>query len=269
MLRPSAQRGRQDLHRSSRSSLDRGGCSEFERSFVPEILTLVNARGGSKGVPRKNIVPIAGKPLIAWTLEAAQKAESVRRLIVSTDDPEIAEVARRWGAEVPVLRPPELAQDDTPQVHVVLHILEYLETSHGYRPDYVLLLQPTSPLRSPEDIDGAVELALRCDAESVVSVCEARSHPYWCRRLTPDGKLLPFVEAALWSVSRQQLPKAYQFNGAIFLVRRESVVEKRAFVTGDSLAYVMPRERSLDIDDTWDLHVARLIMENLVEDGSD
>ena len=134
-----------------------------------EILGLIPARGGSKALPHKNIRQFAGKPLIAWTIETALACPMLDRTIVSTDDPEIADVSRHWGAEVPFLRPAELARDDTPGIEPVLHAVRWLGENEGYRPDYVMVLQPTSPLRTTEDIEAAIQLARDRQADGVVS----------------------------------------------------------------------------------------------------
>ena len=191
---------------------------------MPHVLGLITARGGSKSIPRKNVVPLAGKPLIAWTIEAALQSHGLSRVIVSTDDEEIAQVAREWGAEVPFLRPAELARDDSPHIPVVVHAVEWLESHEDMRSDYVLLLQPTSPLRSTEDIENAIRLALEKDADSVVGVCEASSHPYLTKRITADGRLQDFGPRPEGYLARQSLPPAYIANGAIYLRRGNMVI---------------------------------------------
>ena len=226
----------------------------------PNCLGLVTARGGSKGVPGKNIRRVGGKPLIAWTLDAAKNAKSLQRTIVSTDDCDIAETARRCGAEVPFLRPAELALDDSPHVDVVVHALEWLDTHEGYRPDYVVLLQPTSPLRTAGDIDAAVSLALEKNAEAVVSVCETHNHPYLVRRLTGDCRLEEFVPCPLVYARRQDLPPAFALNGAIYISRRELLKASKSLCPAGALAYVMPEERSLQIDTDWDLRLASCVL---------
>jgi len=227
---------------------------------MSDILGLVTARGGSKGIPRKNIVPLTGRPLIAWTIEAARLAQSVKRVIVSTDDPEIAAVAQAWGAEVPFMRPAELARDDSPHMDVVVHAIEWLMSNENWYPDYVLLLQPTSPLRMAEDIDAAVTLALQRDADGVVSVSEAPSHPYLIKRITEEGCLVNFLAKPEGYLPRQSFPPAYFVNGAIYLGRREVLLQKRTWYTQRTYAYVMPPERSLDIDTPWDLYLADLVL---------
>ena len=230
---------------------------------------VITARGGSKSIPKKNTAPIGGKPLIAWTIEAALRSSALSRVIVSTDDTEIAEVARQWGAEVPFLRPAELARDDSPHIPVVVHAVEWLESHEDTRPDYILLLQPTSPLRSTEDIDNAIRLALEKDADSVVSVCQALSHPYLTKRITANGHLEDFVPKPEGYLRRQALPPAYFVNGAIYLVQRDVLIEKQTFYTERTYAYVMPPERSLDIDTPWDLYLADLILKERSKHGVD
>lgn len=224
------------------------------------VVALITARGGSKSIPGKNIAPAGGKPLIAWTIAAALGSRFVQRTLVSTDDEQIADVARRYGAEVPFLRPAELAQDNSPHVPVALHALDWLSRSAGLSPDYLLLLQPTSPLRTSTDIDGAVELALEKGAGSVVSVCETFSHPYLTKTVTADGTLADFVTPPEGYLARQKFPKVYVLNGAIYLIRPALLAEHGSFVAPGSLAYIMPQERSLDVDTPWDLRLVDLVL---------
>lgn len=226
------------------------------------VLAVIPARGGSKGIPRKNVRPLAGKPLVAWTIEAALQSQMLSRVIVSTDDEEIANVARERGTETPFLRPRELAQDDSSSMSVVLHTVQWLEEQEHFSPDYVLLLQPTSPFRNAQDIDTAVELAETQHAAAVVSVCEAERHPYLCKRILDGGTLADFVPNNLEYQRRQDLPPAFVLNGAIYLNRRESLLCDQTFLPSGTLAYVMPAERSLDIDSPWDWHLAELILKD-------
>lgn len=222
-----------------------------------KILGLIPARGGSKGVPRKNIRMLAGKPLIAWTIEAALKASCVGRVVVSTDDDEIAAIAKKHGAEVPFLRPDVLAADDTPDFPVLQHALESLNRSY----EYIVWLRPTAPLRVFEDIDQAVaELALT-GADSVRSVSATKAHPYWMKTL--DGPLLkPFVPGhdERNYPRRQSLPPAYLLNGAVDVTTRKTVAGGSMW--GEKIAaYVMSPDRSLDIDTETDLIAAEALLQ--------
>jgi CMP-N,N'-diacetyllegionaminic acid synthase len=226
------------------------------------IVALISARGGSKGVPRKNVLPVAGKPLIAWTIAAALGSRQIDRLIVTTDDAEIAEVSRLHGAEVPFLRPAELARDESPVIDAVEHALRWLEHDSRTMPEYVVLLQPTSPLRTTADIDGAVALAKSRNADAVLSVCEASPHPYLTRRIEANGRLEDFLDLAAKPVRRQDYPPAYTLNGAIYVNRVAPLLASRCFQPPGALAYVMPPERSCDIDTPLDLKVAELLLQD-------
>lgn len=215
---------------------------------------LISARGGSKGIPRKNIKLIAGKPLIAWSIEAALRSRLLDAVVVSTEDEEIAEVARQWGAWVPFLRPSELAQDDTPGVDPVLHALEQLLDF-----DSVLLLQPTSPMRATEDIDACIGLAHDMQASSVVSVSEPEMHPHWMYRLSADHRLQPIIDKPA-ILRRQELPPVYAINGALYYARADWLRRHHTFITTETLAFIMPAERSLDLDTMLDWKIAELLL---------
>ena len=160
------------------------------------ILAIIPARGGSKGVPRKNIRPLGGKPLIAHTIEVALKTKEIGRVIVSTDDEEIRMVALGYGAEVPFLRPKELAQDDTPDRHYLVHALDWLRVNEHYIPDVVLLLRPTSPFRRVEHIERVLVMMKTMKADSIrtVTLVEGTQHPYWMYHLDDAGRARPFIE---------------------------------------------------------------------------
>ena len=219
------------------------------------LLALIPARGGSKGIPRKNIRSFCGKPLLQWSIDVALSSPSVDRLVVSTDDPEIAEVASAGGAEVPFLRPPELATDTTPGIAPVLHALQLLpEVSE------VLLLQPTSPLRQVDDVEAIVSLHRQAGHDAVVSVVSSSKHPAWMYGLTAAQELEPLMtlpEAAC----RQQLPPAYALNGALYLASRLFLERERSFLTPNTIGYVMPPERSVDIDSALDWQWGEFLME--------
>lgn len=225
---------------------------------MSEIVGLITARGGSKRVPRKNVTLVAGKPLIAWTIEAALEAPSLTRVMVSTDDSEIAEISRHYGAEVPFLRPVELSSDAATSVEVALHALNWLARSEQVLPDFMVLLQPSSPLRTSDDIEAAIALRREKMAEAVVSVCEVAHRPQWLRCVGPDGALVPWRVGPL--VCAHDEGRLYQLNGAIYLVGTDVFLRERTFFPLRTLAYVMPPERSLDIDLPWDCYLADLIL---------
>jgi len=217
------------------------------------VLALVPARGGSKGLPGKNTRQLQGKPLIAWTIEAARAARLVSHVVVSTDDESIRDVARQHGADVPFMRPSQLATDTATTIEVVLHALSVLPTF-----DWVVLLQPTSPLRSAEDIDAALSLCIERDAPACVSVCEAGDSPYWMFDKTAEDRLKPFMEGAL-PLRRQALPPLYSLNGAVYVARPEWLTARHGFLSEQTLAYVMPPERSVDIDTLFDFRLAECL----------
>lgn len=216
------------------------------------ILGLIPARGGSKGIPRKNIRPIAGKPLIAWTIEVALAANTIDRVVVTTDDPEIAAVATAYGADVPFLRPAELACDETPGIDPVLHALDLLPGFNA-----VVLLQPTSPLRTAGDIDAAMALADAGTGANVVSVTEAK-HAAWTFPMNTAGILeIGEIDRA---TRRQDLPVRFSLNGAIYVAPVACLREHRGFLVPGTLGYAMPAERSVDIDAPIDWRLAELLL---------
>lgn len=225
------------------------------------MLALITARGGSKGFPGKNITNLAGKPLIAWTIEAAQTSETVDRLILSTDAPKIASVAQSWGCEVPFYRPPDLATDTAPSLDVIHHAMSWLE-EHDHAYDYLVLLQPTSPLRIAEDIDACVRLAHETQTPLVLSVTESGLHPYLLHWRAVDGTLAPLLERSLAADRRQDAPVAYAINGAVYVARWEPLKKINNFLNIEALSYVMPRERSIDIDDALDVAIAETLKTN-------
>ncbi|MEA3351094.1 MAG: acylneuraminate cytidylyltransferase family protein [Chloroflexota bacterium] len=233
-----------------------------------KTLAIIPARGASKSIPNKNIRPVAGRPLLAWTITEAQAAESVDRIIVSTDSSKIADVAQEYGADIPFMRPAELAEDSTPGILPILHAIRWLENAENYLPDYVIALQPTSPLRSSVDIDASIQLAERMDADAVVSVAPVNHHPYWMKQINDEGILRDFISLDEPITRRQDLPNAYALNGAVYLARREILLERKTWYTGRTYAYVMPIERSLDVDSPWDIYLADLILLNRKNDGN-
>jgi len=221
----------------------------------PRILALIPARGGSKGLPGKNIRPLAGKPLIAWSIGAARASRHVSRIVVSTDDAEILRVAREQGAETPFVRPAELARDDTPGMDVVLHALDRLPEF-----EWVVLLQPTSPLRLAQDIDAAIALCVDTGAPACVSVSEARDNPWWMFSLGEHGRLRSFLPPEQRPVRRQDLPDLHALNGAVYVARTAWLRQSRSFLTDETVGYPMPPERSVDIDTLFDFKWAECLM---------
>lgn len=219
------------------------------------ILAIIPARGGSKGIPRKNICMLAGKPLIAWTIEEAKKSKYIDRLILSSENEEIIKVAMAWGCEVPFIRPIELAKDDTPGIEPVLHAITMLP---GY--DYVVLLQPTSPLRLVDDIDGCIETCLFSNVPSCVSVTEVNQHPYLMYVINKTGSMSPFLDQKIETFRRQDLPLVYILNGAVYVADSVLLGKSRSLLTPFTKAYIMPKARSLDIDDAIDLAVCENLM---------
>jgi len=218
-------------------------------------LAVIPARAGSKGLPGKNLLPLGGKPLIAWSIEAALASRYLDQVIVSSEDAEILAIAREWGAATPFVRPAELADDDTPGIDVVLHACQVL---CGY--DYVVFLQPTSPLRTTADIDRAIELSEECGAPACVSVTKADKSPYWMYYLDSACHMAPVMDASQRPTLRQALPEVYALNGAVYVARVDWLLRTRSFLTPETAAYVMPRERSVDIDTALDFKIAEALM---------
>ena len=219
-----------------------------------KALGVITARGGSKGIPGKNLRPIAGRPLVFYTIDAARQSRVFDRLILSTDDPAIADVARSLGCEVPFMRPADLARDDTPHLPVMKHAVEWLIEHERYEPDLVMILQPTSPLRTAGDIRASIDLIEATAADSVVSVSAAPVHynPMRMLRVDDKGRATLFVTGEpvrRRHVRRQDLPAAWFINEAIYLFRTRVLFDPEPSLYGDrTSAYVMPIERSIAID---------------------
>lgn len=212
-----------------------------------KVLALITARGGSKGLPRKNVLTAAGKPLIAWTVDAALTASSVSHVVLSTDDDEIMNAAAAAGCNIPFRRPAELATDEASSMDVVLHALKELP---GY--DFVALLQPTSPLRTGTDIDAAFQLMNTRNAPACVSVTEVDQSPYWMYELAEDDRLSSLLPPLQSVTRRQDLPSVYTLNGAIYIAKVEWLLKSRNFLGPETVAYKMPKSRSIDIDNALD-----------------
>ena len=216
------------------------------------VLALITARGGSKGLPRKNVLLAGGKPLLAWTVDAAISAECVERVVLSSDDNEIMDAARSAGCDVPFCRPAHLASDVATSIDVVLHALDQLP---GY--EFVVLLQPTSPLRTAADIDAAFELMIERGAPSCVSVCDVDQSPYWMYRVAAGNKLERLLSEVDMVTRRQDLPPIYVINGSIYFANIDWLRANKSFLGAETIAYIMPKERSLDIDTAKDFELFR------------
>lgn len=227
------------------------------RERQPTVLAVITAREGSKGLPGKNLHSLAGRPLIEWTISAAKAASCVSRLVISTDSPEIAAIAHAAGAEVPFLRPKNLATDTASSVDVLKHTLSKCP---GY--EVVLLLQPTSPLRTGADIDAAFDLMLESRAEGCVSVAKVDESPWLMVRIRASGRIEPLLPPLETGMRRQDLPAVYVVNGALYFVTVEVFKRTGRLLTDDTVAYAMSRETSIDIDTIEDFGYAEAVIAN-------
>ena len=231
-----------------------------------EILALIPARGGSKGLPHKNIKRLGGHPLISYSIAAALNADLITRTVVSTDDSEIADISRKYGAEVPFLRPSEYAQDDTRDLPVFQHALEWLSAQEDYQPDVIVQLRPTSPFRSPKMIDEAIQILLdNPDASSVRGVVPSKQNPYKMWKISPEGKLFPLLETELeesYNMPRQELPPTYWQTGHIDVIRTETILS--GSMSGkDVYAYQFDLLFSVDLDNQLDWQRAEARLKSL------
>lgn len=237
------------------------------------VIAIVPARGGSKGIPRKNLVLLQGRPLIAHSIEHARRSASVQRVIVSSEDPEILAVAREWGAETPFVRPADLAEDHVLDLPVFDHALRFLKEKEGYEADLVVHLRPTAPYRRPEWIDDAVQrLAASPQADSIRSVSPPTQHPYRIFRIGADGYLDAIMEheqARPYLLRRQELPPMYYYNCVIDVTRPSTVFTKRSMTGERILPYVMAADDAFDIDTPRDLAIARCRLEAPLQGGAE
>ena len=230
-----------------------------------QAIGIIAARGGSKGLPGKNVIDLLGKPMIAWTIEAARASIKTGRVIVSTDCPEIAATCEKHGAEAPFLRPPELARDDSHASEVMTHALEWLK-GHSELPDFAVLLQPTSPLRLPEDIDRTLELA-ETHGCAAVSVTTADPHPFLAHSLSEEGTLEPVFSPDQSRLRRQLMPPYYVLNGAVYAFPTRAFLSDPRFCPPEARAHIMPAERSLDVDSELDLKLVETILRARQDDA--
>ena len=220
------------------------------------FLAIIPARGGSKRLPGKNILPLNGKPLIAWSIEAAKKSNAIDRIIVSSDDDKILDIAQKFGADA-IKRPANLANDTASTVDVLLYTIENLEKKY----DFIILLQPTSPLRTEKHIEQAIELLLQKKADAVVSVTEVDHSPLWANTLPEDDNMGNFLRTEVLGKRSQDLEKYYRINGAIYIIKTDALLkEKSLFLKKNIYAYKMDRSASIDIDEKIDFEIASFLL---------
>lgn len=231
-----------------------------------EIVAIIPARGGSKGLVNKNRVFLKGKPLIAYSIEAAQQSGIIKRIIVSTDDEEIAAVARKRGAEVPFIRPKELSQDSTPTLPVLKHTIQWLRENENYDPEIVICLFPTYPLRSTEDIENTIKKLVETNAESACTICEVEENPCWATRLENDRTFFDEMSMMInkgkkMIQSRQELPKFYRFGNTAAVKTDVLMKLNHHYLSKDNRAVVVEKRRCLDIHTPIDIKIAEVLMD--------
>ncbi|MDE5977917.1 MAG: acylneuraminate cytidylyltransferase family protein [Turicibacter sp.] len=225
-----------------------------------KFLALIPARAGSKGIKDKNIIDLKGKPLIAYSIEAAKQSKYIDRIVVSTDGEDIASVAREWGADVPFLRPDYLASDTAKTIDAVLHCIQELEKS-GQKYDYLVLLQPTQPLRQSFHIDEAIEKILASEVQSLASVSKVKEHPVLIRTISEKGELRNLLDCSS-TIRRQDFPDFYRVNGAIYINKINENLNEQTSLNDNILPYEMAHEYDVDIDELLDLKIAELLLES-------
>jgi len=224
-----------------------------------EILAIIPARKGSKGIINKNIKKINGKPLISYSIEAALNSKYINKVAVSTDSDEILEIADSYNVES-INRPQNLAQDDSTTIDAIKHTLNTLKESKNYFPEVLILLQPTSPLRDSNDIDEAMKMFLEDeDTDSIISIAKFIHDPLWSFKIE-DEYLSPYFDGEFLNKRRQELPQLYLPNGAIYIIKTKKLLEKNSFILEKSKAYLMKREKSFDIDTELDLKLVKCLM---------
>ncbi|MBX4210364.1 acylneuraminate cytidylyltransferase family protein [Candidatus Parcubacteria bacterium] len=232
------------------------------------VLGVITARGGSKNLPGKNIKILGDKPLIAYTIDVAKKSGLITDLIVSTDDSEIAEVCKKYGADVPFMRPKELAEDKTPHLPVMQHAVNFMEDKLGKKFYYVVILQPTSPFRTVEDLDGTIQKLIDAKTDSAVSIVELASmeHPMKAKKLEGD-KISAYCIEEKEGTRRQDLPTAYKRSGAVYAMTRACLMDKQMLYGDSTAGFIVPAERSVDIDTPLDWVKTEYMYQELLKKG--
>jgi len=228
------------------------------------VLAYIPARSGSKSIIDKNIVDICGKPLIAYSIEAGKKSKYVDRVMVSTDSAEYAEISKKYGAEIPYLRPLELASDTAVEMDSCQHLINWLEQHHDVF-DIIIKLEPTSPLRIAEDVDKAIEKLVEKDGDTVVTVTEAFTHPFWMNTLPQDHSMNGFIKPDVAKKNRQQLPVYFQLDGLVYVAKWDFMKKNKTWFAENSFATITPNHRAVDIDGPTQLELVRIIIKQRVE----
>jgi CMP-N-acetylneuraminic acid synthetase len=229
-----------------------------------KILGVIPARGGSKGIPNKNIKELNGKPLIAYTINAAQQAKLLSDTVVSTDSELIKEVAETYGANVPFLRPNELSHDTALAIPTIQHAVKIYEEIVGYKYDYIIMLQPTAPLRQVSDIDNSLKLLIESESDSIISVVDVDNYHPYKMKVIRDNRLCDFIDTGMENPPRQLLPPVYIVNGAIYAVKRDILMNENSFKGKTCLPFIMIPERSVNIDNYTDFLVAEYHLKNII-----
>ena len=219
------------------------------------FLAIIPARGGSKRLPRKNVLELCGKPLIAWSIEAGLKSKYIDKLIVTSDDEDILSISEKYGSDI-IKRPEELSNDTATTFDALKHTIDNLE-----KYDYIVLLQPTSPLRNEKYLDEAIELLEQKNADAVISVCEMDHSPLWSNTLPKDGSMKSFLKEEVLNKRSQDLDKYFRLNGAIYICKMDKFLNNKGFFLKENIyAYLMSKENSTDIDDEFDFLMTEYIM---------
>lgn len=228
-----------------------------------KILGLINARGGSKGVPGKNIKLLCGKPLIGYSIEAAKNSALITDIVVSTDCENIAKAAIDFGARVPFIRPPELATDTAKQIDAITHAITFLE-NNGEAYDYICILQPTCPLRSSNDIDGSLNMLIASGADSVITVTDVGGrHPKTLYTMGPDNTISPYIQSDTGGVLRQDFEALYWRTGSVYAMKRNVVMTQNSLYGQNICGYIQPEERAFNIDSPFDWALCEAYMEKI------
>lgn len=228
------------------------------------VIGFIFARGGSKGLPNKNILPLVGKPLIGWSIEHALQASKIERVIVSTDSPEIAAIAKDFGAEVPFLRPANLAADDSPEILSWKHALEFFRESHGELPGVMVSIPPTAPLRMAEDLDLCIHAFQKSSPDVLMTMTESSRNPYFNQvKMVQDGLIEPAIESPTKFFRRQDCPVTYDLATVCYVAKPSFILGSDSIFNGKIQGYVVPKERALDIDDLYDFQLAEFFLTRL------